>query len=237
MMALMLRYVSPCRSRVLAEHSLQGVIFDMDGTLTVPALDFAKMKRLLGLQPEQDILASVNSWPDEQRARAHEIIEQVELEGREKLALQPGLVELLEHLERARVRAAIVTRNNRAAVEHFLAALPAERRGYFVPVLDRTFQPVKPAPDAALHICRAWDVAPEQVPFVGDSRDDLLCGRSASTATCLLLCEQPNNHKLKPLADLHANSLTELLSWLRAERPIEIVVREHQQHDEHERQR
>ena len=35
----------------------------------------------------------------------------------------------------------------------------------------------KPHPDALLHVCRQWDVAPHEAAFVGDSpKDDVSCG-------------------------------------------------------------
>ena len=39
----------------------QAVIFDMDGTLTVPCIDFGEMRRRLGVA-EGDILVTVRGW-------------------------------------------------------------------------------------------------------------------------------------------------------------------------------
>ena len=60
---------------------LKGVIFDMDGTLTVPILNFLEMKRRIGLSSEADILPTVHQMPKEEMERAMKIIEECEAEG------------------------------------------------------------------------------------------------------------------------------------------------------------
>lgn len=62
-------------------RDIRGVIFDMDGTLTIPVLDFSEMRSRLGLPAGADILPTVTSMPAEQRARAMNIIQQMEEEG------------------------------------------------------------------------------------------------------------------------------------------------------------
>ena len=64
---------------------IRGVIFDMDGTLTLPVLRFAEMKEKLGLRPTDDILPTVQKLPPEERAKAFEIIEEFEREGVENM--------------------------------------------------------------------------------------------------------------------------------------------------------
>ena len=52
---------APAERRVL-----RGVIFDMDGTLTVPNHDFAEMYRRVGCKT-RDILTEIESWPEDER--------------------------------------------------------------------------------------------------------------------------------------------------------------------------
>ena len=59
---------------------IKGIIFDMDGTLTIPMLRFKEMRARLGLAPNQDILPTVQSFPPDQRASAMAIIEEMEEE-------------------------------------------------------------------------------------------------------------------------------------------------------------
>ena len=45
-----------CRSVVI-----NGVIFDMDGTLTQPILNFSEMRQRIGIASSQDVLTYVSS--------------------------------------------------------------------------------------------------------------------------------------------------------------------------------
>jgi len=68
------------------------VIFDMDGTLTIPVLNFLEMKARLGLTPGQDILPTVQRFPSEERARAMAVIEELEEEGIRNMKVRVGVV-------------------------------------------------------------------------------------------------------------------------------------------------
>ena len=50
---------------------IRGVAFDMDGTLTVPVLDFQLMRQRVGVPQTADILDTINAWAPERRERAH----------------------------------------------------------------------------------------------------------------------------------------------------------------------
>jgi beta-phosphoglucomutase-like phosphatase (HAD superfamily) len=120
-------------SRPLESVSLlRGVIFDMDGTLTVPAvrrcsarcpqlanevagrraqIDFAGLRAALvpvGVTAGSDILEH-GHLTAERRAEAMRIIERFEDEGMARFALQPGVEETLQFLERAKIPVALVS--------------------------------------------------------------------------------------------------------------------------------
>lgn len=96
-----------------------------------------------------------------------------------------GVSEIARLLDDLRVPRGLITRNVLPSVEHFhskvLEAPP------FRPALARCFTPYKPAPDALLHICEQWGIAPENAVMVGDSaKDDIVCGNRAGATTVLL---------------------------------------------------
>lgn len=193
--------------------TLQGVIFDMDGTLTAPAIDFAEMRRRLGI-PSGDILLTIKTWSDDRRIEAFETIEKIEEEARQNLILQPGIHELLAFLDLHDLRKGIVTRNTAVTVRHLLDRLSSS----FSEIVTREFEPFKPDPASIRHICGRWGVPPEQVMMVGDYRDDMLCGRGAGARTCLLLNDW--NAQYASLADFVAPNLhavLELVASLLAE--------------------
>lgn len=78
-------------------------MFDMDGTLTVPVIDFAAMYRaVLGDEGytaakfgspggSVDILHHIETWPPQEQQRAYEIIADFERQGLDRLQIMPGL--------------------------------------------------------------------------------------------------------------------------------------------------
>ena len=196
------------RNDTVVHDHWRGVVFDMDGTLTVPVIDFAAMRLRLGI-PTGDILHTLREWPDARRLQALEIIEEIEDEALERLVFQAGCLELLDFIEAAGLPRAIVTRNTTRTVEQFVKRLG--RR--FDVVITREFEPIKPAPDSVLYICKQWRVAPERVLLVGDYRDDILCGRAAGTRTCLL--KNAHNQDYAELADYAVDSLGGVIEILR----------------------
>ena len=180
--------------------TLRGVIFDMDGTLTVPNHDFALMYERVGCVTN-DILTEIDTWDPAKKARAEAIIQEMETEALVGMRVMPHASRLGAFLDERNVPRGLVTRNVAASVDHFHANhwgkpetsatnAPNETRGAlkpFSPALARDFRPCKPAPDALLFICAAWGAAPSECAMVGDSaKDDIVAGNRAGCVTILL---------------------------------------------------
>lgn len=194
---------------VSQKSRVRGVIFDMDGTLTVPVIDFAAMRRRLDI-PEGDILHTIHHWSLERQAVAFDIIEEIEAEARDRLELQQGAIELLSFIDQQKLPKAILTRNTLTSVTHLM-----ERNGFhFDTVITRDFKPYKPAPDAVIFICRSWNIPPSDVLLVGDYRDDIVCGQAAGVQTCLLLSS--TNRTYRELAQHAMESLHDIIAIIRA---------------------
>eukprot|EP01116_Phalansterium_solitarium_P007380 TRINITY_DN20023_c0_g1_i1.p1 TRINITY_DN20023_c0_g1~~TRINITY_DN20023_c0_g1_i1.p1 ORF type:complete len:257 (+),score=81.00 TRINITY_DN20023_c0_g1_i1:89-859(+) len=193
---------------------LEGIIFDMDGTLTKPCIDFKLMRHLLGIEAPRDVLSVIRDYPDAaRRAEAYRIIDQVEEEARGRLELQPGIEALMNYLDAHGLRRAIVTRNSAHAIEHLCERMAAHGvADRFTHKISRDFFPFKPDPASAVHICRDWSVSPGRVMFVGDFRDDLVCGRAAGNVTCLL--RNSANEQFVPMAHVTVGRLDELVALL-----------------------
>ena len=192
---------------------LRGVIFDMDGTLTVPNHDFKRMYERVGCVTS-DILTEIDTWEPARRERAEAIIHEMETEALVGMRVMPHASSLGAFLDERDVPRGLVTRNVSASVDHFHAEhwgrpefghersskQDNERRSTsvsssgsflglkpFFPALARDFRPFKPAPDALLHICAAWGVPPSACAMVGDSaKDDVVAGNRAGCVTILL---------------------------------------------------
>ena len=164
---------------------VRGVVFDMDGTLCASAaLDFAEMRRRTGCLTA-DILGEVDSWEEERRRRAYDVIEEMEREALATTTTLPGAAEAARALDEMGVPRALVTRNAATSVDYFHEKVWTHTP--FSPRLSREFKPYKPAPDAILHICETWGCAPSEVIMVGDSaKDDVVSGNRAGALTVLL---------------------------------------------------
>jgi len=197
---------------------LQAVLFDMDGTLTLPGqLDFVKMREVAGLPPGAHIFDAIAALGSkEQRAAAWSAIESVEDEAFavDTLQLQPGLVELIGTLRAHGLRMGIATRNTARSVTALLTAAGLDA-DTFEPVLTRdSGLPDKPHAAIAQAACARWGLAAEACLMVGDSLDDMRCGRAAGMATCLI-DEAASTGKLPPAeADFSVAALAELTAMV-----------------------
>ncbi|KAL2023135.1 hypothetical protein VTK56DRAFT_3741 [Thermocarpiscus australiensis] len=138
-------------------RKLEGIVFDVDGTLCEPqTYMFAEMRAALGIPKGQDILEHVYNLPTAaQQQQAMERIRGIERAATLRQVAQPGLARLMAYLDARGVRKGICTRNFDAPVHALLAKfLPAG--SVFAPIVTRDFRPPKPDPAGILHIARSW---------------------------------------------------------------------------------
>ena len=111
---------------MIKETLINGIIFDMDGTLTIPVLKFTVLRERLGIPQKTDILTYAGNAPDDEKSKIFQIIEEFEEEGLTNLKLQPNLHQLLYFLRKENLKTALLTRNNRKAVDHFISKIIKE---------------------------------------------------------------------------------------------------------------
>ncbi|KAL6571366.1 hypothetical protein OROHE_003009 [Orobanche hederae] len=200
---------------VITKPSLRGVVFDMDGTLTVPVIDFPAMYRAVLGEEEYvkiksetpsgiDILHQIETWSPDKQKRAYEIIADFEKQGLDRLQIMP-----------ANIRRGLITRNVKDAVDLF-----HRRFGVNFISCKMDFRPYKPDPAPLLHICSIWDVQPNEVMMIGDSlKDDVACGKRAGAFTCLLdetgRYDSPEYQNVEFKPDYKVSSLVEAHSLLK----------------------
>lgn len=56
----------------------------------------------------------------------------------------------------------------------------------FLPALCRDFRPYKPSPEALLHICREWQIPPNECLMVGDSAKDDVSSSLLARSHCMV---------------------------------------------------
>jgi HAD superfamily hydrolase (TIGR01509 family) len=187
----------------------RAVIFDLDGTLTQPLLDFDAMRAEIGLPPGP-ILEQLAHADEPTRARAEEILRRHEREAIAQATLADGCAELLAHLAARDIPAAILTRNIREVVDAFVRTFGFS----FAAVYTREDGPHKPSPAGVFALCEKMGVTPAETLVVGDYKFDILAGRDAGCATVLVTTTHaPAPHELPEWGppDVVIASLRELL--------------------------
>ncbi|MBA1245698.1 HAD family hydrolase [Pseudomonas japonica] len=186
-------------------------VFDMDGTLTVAAHDFAAIRTALSIPAEDDILHHLAALPADEAAAKHAWL----LEHERELAIAsqpaPGAVTLVRTLAGRGYRLGVLTRNARELAHITLAAIGID--DCFAPhdVLGRDEAAFKPNPEGLLKLAAAWQVPPAEMVMVGDYQFDLAAGRAAGTRTVLV--NMPAN-PWPELTDWHAVDCAALLDAL-----------------------
>ena len=176
-------------STASSKRPLRGIVFDMDGTLTTPNLDFAEMYKRCGVAPSDDLLEAVSKMDDAGQAKAHKVIENMEDEGRRTLNLEPGVLELADWLRFHKVPCALVTRNSALSVEHFMIRLwsPLGLPPLSPAISRDDALPPKPDPAALKAIAEDWKASPSELLMVGDSpSNDVVFGKRFGCATALV---------------------------------------------------
>jgi HAD superfamily hydrolase (TIGR01549 family) len=182
-----------------------AVIFDMDGTLTRPYLDFRAIRAAIGIaEPLLENMLALPPGPD--RDRAFEILDRFEEEAAEASELNDGARDVLSFLAGRAVPLGLVTRNSRRSTDRVLRKHALS----FGIVVTREDAPAKPRPEPIWMICEKLGVQPPHALMVGDFKFDIAAGRNAGTRTALLtngktpsyLKEIPPDHVLDRLEDL-----------------------------------
>jgi len=189
---------------------LKAVIFDLDGTLTRPNLDFDRMRAEIGIRTPTPILEWLAAQPERVKERAWDIIHRHELEAAHAAELAEGALELLALLDELQVRTGLVTRNSRCSVEIVL-----ERFGLqFEAVVTREDCEPKPSPEPVLECARRLGVSAGETLMVGDFYFDIHSGHAAGARTALVgtggLAAFPGTGPV-PEADFTVARLSELI--------------------------
>ena len=186
----------------------QAVIFDMDGTLTRPALDFDRIRTEIGV--DEPILEAIARLSPADRVRAETILERHEAVAAAGSELQPGAAEVVAAIQAGGLPVVLMTRNSRRSVE----ALMERHDLTFDMVRTREDGPSKPSPEPILAICRVLDVDPQSAWTIGDYHYDILCGAAAGAVTVLLLDAAAERPKWADEADHVIHELSQLLPLL-----------------------
>jgi HAD superfamily hydrolase (TIGR01509 family) len=186
-----------------------AVIFDLDGTLTRPQLDFDAIRKEIGL-PAGPILESIAELDAAGAQRAMGILERHEWHAAENAVLHDGAVEVVSACHGQGHGVGLLTRNSRLVVDHFI-----EVHGFaFDAIRTRDDGAIKPSPAPVLSICSELGAEPRRSFMVGDFLFDILSGSAAGAKTILMVGDDPEP-EFAGRADYVIQRLEELLAIVR----------------------
>lgn len=187
---------SPARSFVLP----RAVLFDMDGTLTAPILDFPLIKAEMDIGPGP-ILESLSQLDDARRRQAEAVLHRHEKTAAENSRLNEGCRDLLTWLAAIRLPTALITRNSFLSVQ---TVLRTHQLSMDV-VITREDCAFKPSPIPLQLACQRLGVNHDHAWMVGDGQHDIEAARAAGIRAVWISHQKPRSFDAEPwltVADL-----------------------------------
>ena len=148
---------------------LKGVIFDMDGTITVPYINWKSLRERIGAEPGRTIMQYIECLPPEKSRWADGELLKAELEAARNAEASEGIVELVNYLRGNGLRLAVVTNNHGEAMQTVL-----NRYGLtFDIALSRDDGEIKPSSFLIEKALTGLGVKAEEAVTIGDGRYDI----------------------------------------------------------------
>jgi len=191
---------------------IKGVLFDFDGTLTIPgAIDFIKIKDSLGCPPEVPILEFIESLDKDDQEKAHSLLDGHEEEAARISFPAQGAESVIRELKEKDLPLGIITRNSLNSVLLALNNFDHIQAEDFTIILTREDTIQKPEPAGVLIAAGKMEILPEELLLVGDFSLDIIAGHSAGARTVLIVHDTIQKIPPHPEPDYQINHLKELI--------------------------
>jgi HAD superfamily hydrolase (TIGR01549 family) len=185
--------------------AIRAVLLDMDGTIWESPVDWAEVRRELGVPLDsRPIMEHLSALPADKRRRGERILRWYEARAVEHGALRPGAKELMAFLIQRGIKCVLVTNNSRQS-----AAAVLRRHGLdFDLVYTRDDGALKPDPAALLVPLAQLGIPPEEALMIGDSHLDLVAAQQAGIEAILVAPSQssraqfPHDARFQEIRDL-----------------------------------
>ena len=185
--------------------NIKAVLFDMDGTLTAPNIDWLELRSRVGVPEGIGIMEYIYSLSEAEAQRADIIVREVEFASVQKAVANDGLTELFTALDDRPWKLSLITNNHREAMYHVVGVFDL----HFDLLLSREDAQLKPAPDLLLLALKQFGITASEAVFVGDGRYD----RAASAAAGMRYIHLEHDRS-KPVEGETIYGLGELLDRL-----------------------
>jgi len=154
---------------------IKAILFDMDGTITRPHIDWKTLRARVGAPEGATIIGHIESLPAAEAAAADAILLETEMDAAVHSDTNPGVSELFARLYDLPLKLALITNNHRAAMEHVVAKFGLR----FDLLLSREDATLKPAPDLFLLALERLGLGADDVVCLGDGRYDRMACAAA----------------------------------------------------------
>lgn len=179
---------------------IKAILFDLDGTLIdtndliVECFQYALKEHKDMDVPREDVIKTfgeplifaMQKYDEENVEELLELFRKQQEKRHDILAKEcEGVTAGIEALREAGLRIALVTSKRRPMTERGLRLIGLDRYMEAVVTFEDT-ESHKPKGGPALKACELLGVKPEEAIMVGDSHNDILCGKDAGCYTCLV---------------------------------------------------
>jgi phosphoglycolate phosphatase len=215
-------------------EEIRAFVFDFDGTLAIPNIDFGLMRREVdaiagryAVDPARfkhlyilEMIETVRAQLDRTSAArgegffraAHDSILALEIECARRGGMLPGAIEVLQALRQQHLKIGVVTRNSASAVRTICSVIDT-LCDVFLPREAVRF--VKPHPEHLLRALEQLRVPARQAVMVGDGPIDITAGKALGLKTIAVLSGGDRREALQASQpDLILDSVADLLPRL-----------------------
>jgi len=191
---------------------IKGILFDFDGTLTVPgAINFLEIKASLGCPPEVPILEFIESLDNNEQQKAYSLLDRHE-EKAARISFPAQDAEgVIRELKKKDLPLGIITRNSLNAVLLALNNFDHVTADDFAVILTRDDGTPKPDPTGVVIAAHKMDIVPEELLLIGDFSLDIMAGHAAGAKTVLIVHDTTRVIPPHPEPDYKINHLKELI--------------------------
>jgi hydrogenase expression/formation protein HypE len=191
---------------------IKGILFDFDGTLTVPgAINFLEIKAFLGCPSEVPILEFIESLNNNEQQKAYSLLDRHE-ERAARISFPAQDAEgVIRELKKKDLPLGIITRNSLNAVLLALNNFDHVTADDFAIILTRDDGTPKPDPGGVVIAAHKMGIVPEELLLVGDFSLDIMAGHAAGARTVLIVHDTTRIIPPHPEPDYTINHLRELL--------------------------
>lgn len=191
---------------------IKGILFDFDGTLTVPgAINFLEIKASLGCPSEIPILEFIESLDKDKQQKAYRLLDRHEEKAAKISFPAQGAESLITEFKKKKLPLGIITRNSLNAVLLALNNFNHVTKDDFAIILTRDDGTPKPDPAGVLIAAQKMNILPKELLVVGDFSLDIIAGHAAGAKTVLIVHDTTRTIPFHPEPDYRIQHLKQLI--------------------------